>query len=274
MNRSNALSIDECKKIQLSILEHIDLVCKTNNIKYFLCGGSLLGAIRHKGYIPWDDDIDIMLLRNDYNRLVELLEKDDRYKYFSHINTNDYNYPFAKVLDTQTYIIEKHADHKIEGLGINVDLFPIDGLPNNEKDRREHYRKILKIRNYYYFSLSDSCPSSSNVFKKNIKKIVWLYARKRGWKYWLNKLIVLAEKFEVSTSEYVGCLVAGYGERETYHKSIYDEQLIVPFEEYKFAIPQGYDEYLSCLYGNYMELPPEDKRVTRHDFVAYKKEKR
>lgn len=244
-------------------------MCEENGISYFLCGGTLLGAVRHNGYIPWDDDIDIMLLRPDYLKLLSVLESSDTYRCLSMYNQNDYFYPFAKVVDLSTEIIEKNSDYKIQNYGVYVDIFPIDSLPNDNEKRHVYYQRMLKIRKAYYLSLSKKIPTVGNPLRYAPKFCLWIFSRIKGWKYWLSKIEELANMYSNENSEYVGCVVAGYGEKETYHRFLYDKQIRVPFEEYIFAIPQGYDEYLTCLYGDYMKLPPIEQRVTRHDFIAY-----
>lgn len=262
------LSLEEVKEIQLSILEYIDRVCEENRIPYYLCGGTLIGAVRHKGYIPWDDDIDIMLLRPDYMKLLSVLEAIDTYKCLSMYNQNDYFYPFAKVVDSRTELIEKNSDYKIQNYGVYVDIFPVDSLPNDNEKRHAHYQRILKARQLYYLSLSKKTPAVGNLLKYPPKLCLWVYSRIKGWKFWLNKIEELANIYSDGDSEYVGCVVAGYGEKETYHRSLYKE-IKAPFEGYSFSIPQGYDEYLTCLYGEYMEIPSVEKQVTRHDYIAY-----
>lgn len=262
------LSREEVKKIQLSILQYIDRVCEENKIPYYLCGGTLIGAIRHKGYIPWDDDIDIMLLRPDYMKLLSVLESGDIYKCLSMYNQNDYFYPFAKVVDSRTELIEKNSDYKIQNYGVYVDIFPVDSLPDDTKRRHRYYQNILTTRELFYFSLSKNKPKGGNPIKYLVRVCLWGYSRIKGWKFWLNKIEELANIYSDGDSEYVGCVVAGYGEKETYHRSLYKE-IKVPFEGYMFSIPQGYDEYLTCLYGGYMEIPSVEKQVTRHDYIAY-----
>ena len=263
------LSLEEVKQIQLSILQYIDRVCEENKIPYYLGGGTLIGAIRHKGYIPWDDDIDIMLLRPDYMKLLSVLEANDTYKCLSMYNQNDYFYPFAKVVDSRTELIEKNSDFKIQNYGVYVDIFPIDSLPDDNENRHAHYQSILKTRKLYYLSLYKKIPAVGNLLKYPPKFCWWVYSRIKGWKFWLNKIEELANLYSNEDSEYVGCVVAGYGEKEQYHRSIFSKQIKVPFENYEFAIPKGYDEYLTNVYGDYMQLPPVDKQVTRHNFVAY-----
>ena len=272
MNREeNLLTIDECKEIQLSIMEYIDKVCEENGLRYYLCGGTLIGAVRHRGYIPWDDDIDIMLPREDYRKLIELLKDNKKYKCLSMYTKEDYFYPFAKVVDTDTSMIEHNADLQIEGYGVYVDLFPVDGLPTDPAKNHRYYRKVMRLRNLYYLAISDRPWKPKNPLKRLALYAAFLYAKARGWKPLLKKLDRLSQRYDFATSEIVGVPCAGYGERETYHKALYDKTLRVPFEEYQFNIPAGYDEYLRCLYGDYMQIPPKEKQVTRHDFSAYRK---
>ena len=120
------IEIEELKRIQIGILKHLDAFCKENNLTYFMCGGTLLGAVRHKGFIPWDDDIDIMMKREDYDKLIALYPKNDNsnFKLFSYELDKSFPYPFAKMDDCRTIFEEEINDsYKI---GVNIDIFPID----------------------------------------------------------------------------------------------------------------------------------------------------
>ena len=267
----NRLTTEECKEVQLSILNFIDKVCEENHLRYYLCGGTLIGAIRHHGYIPWDDDIDIMLPRGDYRKLVELLKDHPKYKCLSMYTQEDYFYPFAKVVDTDTSMVEHNADLQIENYGVYVDLFPVDGLPSDRAKNHRYYKKVMRLRNRYYLAISNRPWKSRNPLKSILLRLLFIYSKAVGWRYLLEKLDRLSQRYDFESSELVGVPCAGYGERETYHRSLYEKTLRVPFEQYSFNIPAGYDEYLTCLYGDYMQIPPKEKQVTRHDFIAYRK---
>lgn len=148
------MQLKQLQKLSLNILIDIDNICKKNNIKYFLIGGSLIGAIRHKGFIPWDDDIDIAMLRKDYNKFKKImLSRHKSIPYYLHILCDEIgNYPFnyLKIKDNRTKIIEKELEHLNLDLGVNIDVFPLDGSPNNYFIRKIHLFKISLIKKTFY----------------------------------------------------------------------------------------------------------------------------
>ena len=164
------MTTDEIKKVQLDILIYVDKICKDNNIKYSLAYGTLIGAIRHKGFIPWDDDIDIVLKRSEYERLLEVLYKDDNSKYmiFS-MKDEGYFYPYAKVGDLDTIIREKNWPD-IQNLGVNIDVFPVDYVPEGKE--REYYDKTQMYINCLYNCLTDIAYVHNRRIVRIIKKIL------------------------------------------------------------------------------------------------------
>ena len=133
------INVEELKQVQLDILKFVDEYCKKNNLKYYLAYGTLLGAVRHKGYIPWDDDIDLLMFREDYEKFVTSF-KDERYKVFATEVNAKYPYPFAKVGDTTTYFEEEIKD--VMDTGVNIDIFPLDYLPEDK------VKSVTKKRNF------------------------------------------------------------------------------------------------------------------------------
>lgn len=257
------LSANECKNIQLKILKYIDEFCSENHIKYYLCGGTLIGAIRHKGFIPWDDDIDIMLPRPEYNKFLRNFKDDKNYKLLSLYNQPGYFYPYIKIVDPQTSLTEYNAEMEFDNYGIYVDVFPIDGLPKNKILAKLHFKYILILRNLFYLSIKKNCP------KNFFKKFLWIFSKLFHWNFLLKKIDKLSQKYDFNSSNYVAAQCAGYGEKDKYSKDIFKDSLRVPFEKYEFNIPIGYNEYLSNLYGDYMKLPPKSQRKTRHNYSAY-----
>src|SRR5690625_114441 len=143
-----ALDLEEIKQIQLSILRRVAFFCKQHDIAYFLCGGTLLGAVRHKGFIPWDDDIDIMMPRPSYEKFL----KEFKYEHLSlyhYKKTKNYGYPFIKIGEDRTVLRETFIKKNID-MGVFIDVFPIDGFPKKEKDIQNH---VKRLRNYKAFIL-------------------------------------------------------------------------------------------------------------------------
>lgn len=132
------INTEDLKRIQIQILLHIDVFCTKHELRYFISGGTLIGAIRHKGFIPWDDDIDIMMLREDYEKFIVLYSQEDKspYHLYSHNQLHSYPYPFAKMDDSRTILKEDINEAMV--FGVNIDIFPIDIAPRSEKIGRAH----------------------------------------------------------------------------------------------------------------------------------------
>ena len=261
------LDLVQLKQIQLDILDKISSFCDSNNIRYYLVGGTLLGAVRHKGYIPWDDDIDIAMLRKDYEEFIKQFNVDG-YKVFTYKNSDKYCFPFAKIAKTNTLLIEPYETFSDCEIGINIDLFPIDSISKNITLQKFTIESIKIIR--FILSLRLSIPSEKRVFYKRlllliIKKVVSV-------KMLLTLINNIAKFKEAERSELLGIFVWGYGYKEIISRKYFSEVIKIEFENRIYNAPIGYDGYLSHVYGDYMKLPPTEKRVTHHDFKAYWKE--
>lgn len=252
------------KKIQftqLEIMKNIDAVCKRHNIKYYLCAGTALGAIRHHGFIPWDDDLDIMLPREEYNRLLNALniELSDQYWLQSYSTDEHYWQPFAKVRKTGTVYKEKGMEKFDDSrCGVWVDIFPMDYAGDKGtfglKWKRYWVKVIsftLRIREFHLNNSSFSrryAPAimllrcfPSSVLKRMQEKIML------GNKKKARNFVNLASTYEI--------------DKETYPIAWFAEEIFTQFEDYVLPVPNGYEDYLKQLYGNYMELPPVEKRM-------------
>lgn len=268
MKNNNLINLDNIKKIQLDILNYVVQVCQELEINYFLAGGTVLGAVRHQGFIPWDDDIDITMPREDFNKLQDYFAKKENPKYelLSINNNNKYYYPFLKVINKNTILIEKDVP-LIEGMGIYVDIFPIDGTPNNKIIFKIHYLKIRILKTLLYLSYLEFHKTNSRVINI-LKKSLMFLAKTIGSSKIINSLNRIASKYKFEESKNVGVLVAGYGLKEVFPKKIYETGQKLLFEGAEFNVPSNYDLYLTRLYGNYMKLPPVEKRVN-HSFTSY-----
>jgi len=262
---------EELKYIQLEILKEIDVFCKKHLLSYSLCGGSLLGAIRHKGYIPWDDDIDIMMPRPEYEKFSSLFNADlsehANLKFINCDNDIQYFQPFGKVVDIRTFMTNAY-DRPLDILGVNIDIFPCDGLPNNDAERDLYWKRIAKAKNWntlFYQRKNDK----EKGFKKIVRWFLFYLFKLFSANTYAKKLNKIAMKNDFDTSSYVACSIFGYGRKEEMPKSVFDKFVELDFEGKKFKAMQGYEIYLKNLYGDYMKLPPLEKQVAKHDFKVY-----
>lgn len=262
------LSKNEIKTIQLDILQSIHQFCETNNIRYSLAYGTLLGAIRHKGYIPWDDDIDVMMPRPDYERFIQNYPNFcDRYIVQTYNNDDSYYLWCAKVYDNRTEQITFPTKS-----GVCVDVFPIDGLP----DTLEEVRKYIKMKRKLFFRrLVFTCRNNSyrpgnkfvNAFKYIIKRIL-VPSRSAV----IKQIEQLYKSYPYSDSNYVGDIIDLFGERGWLKKEIFEDYTIASFENLQVKIIKDYDTFLKARYGDYLQLPPEEERVPGHAAPVYWKE--
>lgn len=263
------LTLQEIKEIEFEILKKFDDFCKENNIRYYLSHGTLLGAIRYKKFIPWDDDVDLLIPRKDYNRMLSLFRDSDRYRLFAFEKNPEYRYPFAKLCDMTTRKVELGYDNGVE-LGIDIDLFPLDAW---DDDLRKAKKEAKRIRTYIsYLGLSKlNKPDSVNPVKRFIKGIIIVFCKMLGSKYYIRKIIKASHKEGQQGNKYLGCKVwCVYGERGIIPAKVFEETIDIEFEGKMFPAPKDYDTYLTCLYGDYLPEPPKDKQKTHHLFKAYK----
>lgn len=265
------ITTDELKKIQMDILDNIDAFCRNNNLKYYICGGTLVGAIRHNGFIPWDDDIDIILPRKDYDRFISLYSsiKHSPYKLYCFELDDNFPYPFAKISDERT-VFEEEINNAVS-MGVNIDVFPLEDLPDDISLRK----KIYKISNCWINILTlKRLPLDR---RRGIAKNIFLFISRLFFKIIPTQVIVKqiiknAQSYKDNNSLYVGVVVWGYGMKEIIKREYVSNVDYHPFEDRSYLIPSGYDKYLTNLYGNYMQLPPVEKRVSHHHFKAWWKE--
>ena len=260
----------QIKQIELKILEAYDDFCKKNNLTYFLCNGTLLGAIRHKGFIPWDDDIDVFMPRPDFERFVKLTKDKgitEQYDSCFYRDTKcNVSYPFVKVVDNKTKVFEKTKNEE-EQMGIWIDVFPIDGFSDNEKTNKAFCRK-KHIWKRLCFTYSDDLSKVTDIKKKIGKAIVLPFLRIMGQKRLFSKFEKICTTYDFEKASKVGCTVWGYNYKEIINKDILFPPSEVEFEGKKFMAPNNPDAYLTALYGNYMQLPPENQRIN-HEMQAF-----
>ncbi len=259
------LDFIQMRRIQLEILEYVDVFCRENDINYSLSGGTLLGAVRHKGFIPWDDDIDIMMLRDDYNKFLASFSS-EKYKVYTNENDRNYNFPFAKISDETTYLKED-ANNSFD-IGINIDLFPIDNLPDDYEESARFYSEIGFFKRMFEIK-TRRISKDRSLIKSLAIILVQILAYGFSYKGLAKKISRKSQKYNSVRTNFVGCIVWGYGIKERGKRSAYDKFIEMNFENHMFMVMSDYEYYLKGLYGDYMQLPPKGKRVAKHSFEAY-----
>ena len=266
-------SSDRLKRHQLEIVLAIDAFCRKNNIHYSLAYGTLIGAVRHHGFIPWDDDLDICLLRSDYDRLMSEFPNiwKERYKLFSLERDICYTRAYARATDESTREII-HDNVSLPHMGIGIDIFPIDEVPDDDcqwlhynKWRHRLVRLYMK-KAYLHWEPAHSLPHNiaamilkillAPISFRTIVKHIDRIAREGNGKGYHHL-------FEASQ---------GLVSQQRFPRSCFDSYITMSFEDHPLQVMAGYDVYLRSIYGDYMQLPPVEKRIGHHNTTVFLKQ--
>ena len=258
------LDIDEIKEVELGVMDYIHNICKEKGINYSLAYGSLLGAVRHRGFIPWDDDLDIALKRDEYDKLYQAILEDNNsiYKIVSWENDSRYPYPFYRVYDSRTVYENNYIQNDIE-LGICVDVFPFDDYKdvNKEITKLDMYRRLSV---YTLYGIRNKEAGIKNIVRY-LMLVVFRLTRVKTW----NKKLNDCSKAPVD-GEYIDYLMESKKYSTKLDAKALDEVVECKFEDRVYNIPKDYDHILTTIYGSdYMEIPSLEKRIQHDDFVAY-----
>ena len=268
------VEFDELKHIELELMKKINVICRAESIRYTLTAGTLLGAVRHGGFIPWDDDIDIAMPRPDYDRFVEYCKNHETpFKFFSIETDERYGYMHAKVTDTSTVIVEENTNASGIEMGVYVDIFPIDGMGDDIDGAVRNFnstrfaRELLVAKNWKRFFRSKTRPA----IYEPVRFAFFLLSRLVSLKKLTASIRKKVTRIPFDSAKYVTIVGSAYRDREIVEREIYGEYEDISFEGESFMAIREYDKYLGKIYGDYMKLPPEEKRVTHHSFDAFYK---
>ena len=254
----------------LSILKEFISICEENNLTYYALGGTLLGAVRHKGFIPWDDDIDIGMPREDYEKFKKIASNvlPENYKFLSE-DTLNYKKAFSVIRDDSTKIIMNYSKEElVESLWI--DIFPLDGMPSNVLKKKIHSFRYLYARMMVQLSQFNSLVNQKKENRPFIEKIIIAFANAVNLEKiisftWAQKKYLQTIKKYSFDEAYAGNFTGAYKLREIVPSDYFGEPVSIEFEGIDLSCPRKYKEYLVAIYGeNYMQLPPEDKRNQHH----------
>lgn len=266
------LSLDEIKKIELDILKNFDKICKDNNLEYSLAFGTMIGAVRHKGFIPWDDDIDVLMKREDYEKLLKLKYEDDNFEIKSYRYSKNYFYPFSKMIDKRTELYDDWRADK--DMGVYIDIFPLDYLnfdstgSSLEKEFDSVIHKARKWDNIAYI-MGHKLSHHKGFNIRYITKLLFLLLTYPFKKSIIRHADMLNAKRD--NGNYCAMLLQINTKHPFITSSSFDEIIYVDFEDFKAPIYKGYDNILSSIYGDYMTPPPAKEQKSIHWFKSYRK---
>lgn len=240
------LADKEVKESQLNILRCVKRICENNGLHYYLAYGTLLGAVRHQGFIPWDDDIDVYIPIADLKPFVELVKQEEDFHIVSTAVGDDYYDMISKMYDCNN-ICDSNQFPMQTSAGVSIDVFPLFGLPDTED----------KIADYYQELRDAEANVNNNIYDQEACRVA------------AGNFFELMAKYDIASAKYVGNLLSPYPMKEICPADWFQESQELKFETETFSVPVGYDGYLHKVYGDYMQLPPEDQRREHHFYHVY-----
>lgn len=264
----NKVDIRQLQNKLLEILLYFDGYCKEQNLKYYLCGGCLIGAVRHRGFIPWDDDIDLFMPREDYERLTQIWSSTGdtaHYAFCRTDKTHNYHDAGASLRDLQTTEINRHSVNEDICHGIAIEIMPIDGCPKSKSAR------VMQLFDACVFSLFNvqRLPDNKGKAVRVLSKLVYglLKSPEKRYRLWKNaerRMTRYSWKDCDEVTELIGAL---HGMILRHKKEDFENVVYKDFEGHRLPVMAGYKKYLRRIWGDYMQLPPVEQRVAKHDMV-------
>jgi lipopolysaccharide cholinephosphotransferase len=266
-------NIKKLHQVDLNIVKEVIKICDENSLIYYMIGGTLLGAIRHKGFIPWDDDIDLGMPRNDYEKFLEIAPNflSDHLQIVNYHTEKSYQYYITRVRDVNTKVVEKRIANDGRYTNASIDIFPLDGSPNNKFRRKVYYFSVMTMRAIMSLCYKDSIDHERkrNVLERFLLFVLTKFPFRRFFNPYdvKQKIDKMMKYYNPESSEIIGCLMGAYRTREMTNSKYYGEGAFYEFEDIKMRGPIYADEFLSHIYGDYMSLPPKELRKTHFQIV-------
>lgn len=249
------MTADEVRQVQLDILKQVKKICTEQGLRYYLCGGTLIGAVRHKGYIPWDDDIDVIMPYQDYLKFINYIDKNSKeYAILSPYNNSDKCFTFFARMIKNNTIMKWWEYPFLMTSGVSIDIFALSGLPEREDEIQYFYNKVRRLNTKFISSFLKMNPDEE--------------AEKKRREMIRMEILSMLEQYQFDTSKKAFC-ISKYKEKEILPTALYKETQRMLFEGEEYNVAAGYDIYLKSLYGDYMKLPPENQRTGCHSYRAY-----
>lgn len=272
MDRNDKDTIELIHEELLKIAKDFHSFCEKHDYKYYIIGGTFIGAIRHKGFIPWDDDMDIAMPREDYEKFLATYTS-EKYKIITYKSGAEYKYYLPK-LYYDRYIVKEKTGNVTN---LFIDIFPIDGMPDNTLLRKIHIFRILYRRMKLSFYYNDTIDMEKK--RKLYEKVLIQLAKKIPFKKLINpvkekdKIDKMLKSNSMLDREYSGTIMGAYRAREIVETRLFGKPKLYDFEDTKLYGPEHYDEYLTHMYGDYMTIPSKDKQTSHCLELTYLGEK-
>lgn len=264
--------VKEVQEVLRGLLAHFKQVCREHGLTFFLSNGSLLGAVKYEGFIPWDDDADVLMPREDYERFLQLPEAAP-YRLLCRETVPGWRVPYAKLTDTRTVLREGPYDFGTEA-GVSLDIFPLDRWHPHRRVARWQARYANLLKRMLVFSNAERFSTERQGVKRLLLRLLWAAGRLMGTERLNRALLALAKR--QYPQGYVGCVVwCSYGTGEVLPAAVFAEQMLLSFCGEEYPVPRDYDRYLTCLYGAWrQELPPARQKSNHRIQVWWKDEER
>ena len=266
------ISIEEMKQVELDVLREFHKICVENGFHYSIVGGTLIGAVRHKGFIPWDDDIDVTMTRPEYEKFKAFCKANKTgFDLICNELYSNYGYLFPKLANPNTMIIDDNVDRYELRNGVGLDIFIYDGMGNTREEAVKRFnstraeRELLVAANWKRYFRS----KTHAWYYEPARLALYIASRPVNFTRLIQKIEKKYEKYDFNNYKYVGNLCSDMRARSILPRNCFDDYVELDFEGEYFMAMKGYKEYLTTLFGDYMQLPPVEKRVTHHTFKAY-----